>query len=260
MAIRLPKINIPMTVDTKGVDRGISDAERKLKSASRRMARTTAGMDSGRATAAGKAGVAAALGAGGLGRLGGIAGAIGPNPATAALAGITIPFAVAGAINNLMKEATTGAMAALTEFKETGKQTFAANSVLLERLARLEAKNQTGIPSMGQAFVAAGGEGGAFTWAKEFKEGATMLSAFAGALLAGKSSAEAMGEASLAVTTNETMARRTQAAIDAAASAREEGKFNTGWSALTSVGLLDNLRALQTLAQKQLEVWTRGSA
>ena len=256
MAVRLPKVNIPMTVDTTGVDRGIKDAERKLSAASRRLARTSASATSGGAgLTAGKAGIAATLGAGGLGRIGGIAGAMGVNPATAALAGITLPFAVAGAINNLMKEATTGAMAALEEFKKTGTQTFAANSVLLERLARLEAAQPQNAPTMGQAFVAAGGEGGAFTWAKQFKEGATMLSAFAGAIAAGKSGAEAVGEASLAVTTNETMARRTQAAIDAAAREREAGNLSGG---LLAFNFFDNLRALLRVNERQLNTMERG--
>lgn len=217
MAVNLPKVHIPIVVSTTGMDSQLKAAETKLKRSTQRMQAQAPG---GRGMAVARAGFAGLGSLGGMGPLTGVLGAgMAAGPAGAVLAGAAIPLAVSSAINNMIDQATKGATEALKEFRETGRQTFAANSVILERLAAAEQIRQRNqMPSIGQAFTGAmaqeGGQlGGAASWAQSMKEGLTMVAGFAGAQLGGKSMEVAALEASLASTTDESMAKRTRELI-----------------------------------------------
>lgn len=222
MAIKLPKVHVPITVDTRGVDTGLAKAEAKLKASTTRMAKTSAAGPSGGGLSLARAGFAGLGSAGGLGPLSGVLGAgmAGAGPLGAVAAGAVIPVAISNAVNRMIDTASKGAMEALKDFRETGKQTFAANQIVLERLAAVDLQRQmTAMPSPGQAFVGAmAGEGGQMgplaSWASSMKEGMTILAGYLGAQAGGKSVEVSALEASLAATTNESMARRLQETID----------------------------------------------
>lgn len=217
MAINLPKVHIPIVVSTTGMDSQLKAAETKLKRSTQRM---QAQAPAGKGMAVARAGFAGLGSLGGMGPLTGVLGAgMAAGPVGAMAAGAAIPLAVASALNNMIDQATKGATAALKEFRETGRQTFAANSVILERLAAAEQIRQRNqMPTVGQAFTGAmvteGGQlGGAASWAQSMKEGLTIAAGFAGAQLAGKSMEVSALEASLAATTDESMAKRTRELI-----------------------------------------------
>lgn len=185
----LPKVHVPVVVTTEGVDKGLSDAERKMRSSAKRMERMSATATPG--TQALKAGATSALGIGGFGAIGGAVGALGVGGA-AASAGLAAPFIASAKLFQTMNEAAKGATKALEDFRKTGEQTFAANSVILERLSALEKSTAKSLPSLGQVFTAAGVDAetgraaGMFEWAREFQDGLRIATAALGAFAAGK--------------------------------------------------------------------------
>lgn len=201
----LPKVHVPVVVTTEGVDKGLADAERKMRASAKRMEKVSAGPTPG--TQALKAGATSALGIGGFGAIGGAAGALGASGALAA-AGIAAPFIASAKLMQTMSEATKGATKALEDFRRTGEQTFAANSVILERLSMLEKSTAKSLPSLGQVFTAAGADAetgkaaGMFEWAREFQDGLRIATAALGAFAGGKSAEQIRTEMLLA-TSNE---------------------------------------------------------
>lgn len=201
----LPKVHVPVVVSTEGVDKGLADAERKIRASAKRMEKVSAGPTPG--TQALKAGATSALGIGGFGAIGGTVGALGAGGAAAA-AGLAAPFIASAKLMQTMSEATKGATKALEDFRKTGEQTFAANSVILERLSMLEKSTAKSLPSLGQVFVAAGADAetgkaaGMFEWAREFQDGLRIATAALGAFAGGKSAEQIKTEMLLA-TSNE---------------------------------------------------------
>lgn len=201
----LPKVHVPVVVTTEGVDKGLADAERKMRASAKRMEKVSAGPTPG--TQALKAGATSALGIGGFGAIGGTVGALGAGGAAAA-AGLAAPFIASAKLMQTMSEATKGATKALEEFRKTGEQTFAANSVILERLSMLEKSTAKSLPSLGQVFTAAGADAetgraaGMFEWAREFQDGLRIATAALGAFAGGKSADQIKTEMLLA-TSNE---------------------------------------------------------
>lgn len=201
----LPKVHVPVVVTTEGVDKGLADAERKMRASAKRMEKVSAGPTPG--TQALKAGATSALGIGGFGAIGGTVGALGAGGAAAA-AGLAAPFIASAKLMQTMSEATKGATKALEDFRKTGEQTFAANSVILERLSMLEKSTAKSLPSLGQVFTAAGADAetgraaGMFEWAREFQDGLRIATAALGAFAGGKSADQIKTEMLLA-TSNE---------------------------------------------------------
>jgi hypothetical protein len=196
----LPKINVPVTVSTEGVDKGLRDAERKMRASADRMSK----MQPSKAAGAFKAAGQSALSLGGFGAIGGAAGALGTAGAGIAVA--LSPFIAAAKIMDTVATASKGAGKALEEFRRTGEQTVAMNSVILERLAGMEKMSQQAERGgFFKSFVAAsadvetGQATGAVKWAKEFTEGLTIAGAGLGAFLAGKSPEQISNEMALSV-------------------------------------------------------------
>lgn len=196
----LPKVHVPVVVTTEGVDAGLKSAESKIKASAKRMEKAQASPAQGIL----KAGAQSALSLGGFGAIGGVAGAAGAGGI--AIAGVLAPFVAAGKIMDAVAQSTKGAGEALNKFKETNQQAFAANSVILERLAILEKQTES-VQKGGfwKAFIGAsadqktGRAGGAVEWAQQVSEGTTVLGAGIGAFLSGKSLDQIRNEMALSV-------------------------------------------------------------
>jgi hypothetical protein len=196
----LPKVNVPVVVTTEGVDKGLKDAERKMRASAQRMQKPAPSAAAGVFKAAGQS----ALGIGGFGAIGGAVGAMGT--AGIGIAGALSPIIAAGAIMDALSTATKGAGDALAKFKETGEQTIAANSVILERLAILEKQAKEAerggfLKSLiaASADAQTGRAGGAVAWAQQMSEGSTIAGAGIGAFLSGKSLEQIRNEMALSV-------------------------------------------------------------
>lgn len=137
---RLPKVHIPMAVDTRGIDTGLSAAERKIRASAGRIAAMEARQASASRLALGRRTLGMALQrsgiGGGIGEMAGMA--LGGGAVGLAAAGLAAGFMAFDVASRGLKDAVTGAAAALKQFEETGKQTFAANETILRGLAKME--------------------------------------------------------------------------------------------------------------------------
>lgn len=137
---RLPKVHIPMAVDTRGIDSGLSAAERKVKASAAKIAAIEARQASASRMALTKKVGTMALErsgfGGGVGELAGMA--LGGGGVGLAAAGLAAGFMAFDVASRALKDAVTGASDALRNFEETGKQTFAANETILRGLAKME--------------------------------------------------------------------------------------------------------------------------
>lgn len=198
MATRLPDLKIPVTVQTDGVDRGLSAVERKLRNTAAKMKRLGGGVAGGGGGAGG--GLGGALGApkgtaflGGLGKLGPLSGLLGGLGA----GGLAIAAPLA-AINAAMASVqqfasmTAGAGEALDKFRQTGEQTFAANAGILELLAQNEKSAQQMAKTMSftEAATLAANRPGEVGMGQYFSELTAKAGARFGAFVSGKSNAE----------------------------------------------------------------------
>lgn len=148
---KIAPVNIPVTVDPTGMDRGIAVAEQKLKAGATRMQRAATGINAGGAVRGVAGAGASALGFGAAaGALGGLGGA------GLALGAIALPFFAANKIASALESATAGASEQLRKFNETGDIGRFGNQQLLQALSRLEegAKARAAVPGFGQAFFA----------------------------------------------------------------------------------------------------------
>jgi hypothetical protein len=203
VANNLPKLNIPVTVQTDGVDRGLSAVERKIRNSAAKMKRL-----GGTAQAPSAGGLGGSMGAGkataflgGVGKLGPASGLLG-GMGGAGLALAAGPAVISGMLQSMERLAalTKGAGEAMKEFQQTGEQTFALNSGILARLAESEKGAQNFAKTMGffEAMSFGGarpGEtsGGEF-WGGQLARGGAAL----GGILAGKSVKENLLLAELA--------------------------------------------------------------
>ena len=202
MATKLPNLVIPVTVQTDGVDRGLTAVERKLRNSTAKMKRIAGESGGAPGGAAGfglKASQSTAL-LGGVGKLGPLSGALGGlGAAGTALAAPLALFGMAAQSVQALAAATKGANEALVLFKQSGEQTFTSNSEYLRKLAALESQAQIAAagPGIGEAFTVASqrpGEKGVMSQLYDFARGAA---AFGGAVLGGKSNDSALLEAQL---------------------------------------------------------------
>jgi len=227
----LPKVHIPISVDTRGVDAGLRTAEQKVRASTSRMSRTVG--EPSRAGAIGRAATSAALSRVGGGALGGVVGAAGAGAAPVAVgAGMVL---LANTIDQALRQVTTGATEALRTFNETGKQTFAANSEVLKAFAALERKQEiAGRGGFTEAFISASAArpgGGAAAAAGEFATGGRLLMAGIGAVAGGAVSGTAGVEALMATTTNESEAKRFANALEEERRARAAEGYRSAWEA-----------------------------
>lgn len=184
----LPTLNIPVTVNTSGVDPAMRKVEARMKKSAERISKIR-----GAATPAlGAVGGGAVGGlAGGLGQLGGFGAA-----ASIGMIGASLPVMAASRLLSAMKDSTNGASEALARFQKTGELLMGANSIQLRQLAMAEAGykgvSQT---TLGGAFLTGSrGASGAMTQPGELEQKAmdfgTVLEGYAawwGAFLSGGS-------------------------------------------------------------------------
>jgi len=141
----IPHLNIPLTVQTNQVAPAMKKAEREIKASTERMSKI-------------KAVLMPSLGAAGAGPLGGVlggaSGALGGG--ALAIAAIAIPFLAASKAMDTLRSEVSGAGEALKHFRETGKQNFAPNAVLLKSLADMESRlqNDSKLGLIGTTFAA----------------------------------------------------------------------------------------------------------
>jgi len=196
----LPKVHVPVVVTTQGVDDGLKKAEAKIRASAKRMEK----IQPTPVNAVVKSAAQGAFSLGGFGALGAVAGAAGP--AGIALAGAVAPIAAAGKIISVLSEVTKGATAALDDFRKTGIQTAAANSLLLERFSIMENQIEKTTRSGffeglvgASADVQTGRAGGLAGWAQQMTEGLTIAGAAIGAFTSGKSLEQIKNEMALSV-------------------------------------------------------------
>ncbi len=139
MAASLPKVNIPVTVDSRGVDAGIARIQGKMAGLQKKLEKMqpTGGLGGSLKASQGTAFL------GGVGKLGPAAGLLsGMGGAGAAIAAPAALAMMARAHVEAMAAMTKGASDAFASFKLTGEQTFAVNSAVLKVLAETEKSAQ----------------------------------------------------------------------------------------------------------------------
>jgi len=200
----LPKLNIPVTVSTAGVEKGLKAAEAKVDASARRMATKSA-----KAAAAGASGASLAQrvapvvgGVGKLGAFGGFAAGFGG-------AGIAVaaPFALvnmARAYVDTLAAATAGANDALAKYRLTGELTKGMNVPMLTRMAALERQAQADAakPGFMESFALASAKPGERSMASYMADLLPQTGAFFGALAGGGTKQEAYLQAQLATANN----------------------------------------------------------
>lgn len=167
---KISPINIPVTVDPTGMDRGIQTAEQKLRAAAKRMERAagpTATGGLGVAPGSAFRGVAtAAAGPLGFGAAGGALGALGAGGF--AIGAVAAPFLLASRMAESLAAATKGATDQLQKLGTEGVGGF-GNAAILQALAarEREAQARAQSPTLAQSFFAGerlgGGVGGEFS-------------------------------------------------------------------------------------------------
>jgi len=233
VAASLPKVHIPVTVTTDGVDKGLSQVEEKMRRSAAKMKRLGQATAGGPAKAAGFAPMAPKATAflGGVGKLGPLSGLLGGLGAggLAAAAPLAV-FGMAASQVQQLAAMTKGATEALAKFRETGEQTFAVNSAVLERLAAAEAGAQAAA-KMGamDAFTFAGTRPGEKSNWEALNDYATEQMAFIGAMAAGKRREEAALLSEL-VTASEPRAREINQQLKSVEARRFEGTLSEGFA------------------------------
>ena len=199
----IPSLKIPITVITDQVAPALRKVERDVRSSTERMARAKSMMMPA------LRGMGAA---GGMGMFGGM------GPAGIGIGIAMAPMLAASQWVETFAEQTKGAGAALAQFREGAGQVFAANSVILKRLAEREPSAQAAMgTSLKQAFVGAYGgtaQNGLGATFESWDRGITQVAGFLGALTAGKSVKTAGLEAELS-TASEPAALKIKEEIDA---------------------------------------------
>jgi hypothetical protein len=172
------------------MNRGLKDAEAKVAASAQRMQRARAVMQP----------TLGALGAGPLGSVLGGIGAAGGGPLALAAGAIAAPILAITKTFESMIEASKGAGEALAKFQATGELAAGMNSVMLERLAKVEARTK-GLGEMpGFGAGVAFGTGGEKTLMEEFavelKKFPTMFGAYLGKLFTAEGTlSEKVGQA-----------------------------------------------------------------
>lgn len=192
MSDKMPAVKVPVTVTTEGVSKGLKDTEAKIAASAQRIQKTRAAMTP-------------ALGALGGGPIGGVLGGIGGMGAGGGMAAVMLGAVLAPVLAitktfDSMVTAAQGAGEALAKFQATGELAAGMNSVMLERLAKVEARTK-GLGEMpGFGAGIAFGTGGEKTLMEEFaveiKKFPTMFGAYLGKLFTAEGTlSEKVGQA-----------------------------------------------------------------
>jgi hypothetical protein len=206
VATKLPTVNIPVAVDSRGVDAGVRHIEHKMAGLRRKLARMQPTASIGP-----KANQATAF-MGSVGRLGPAAGMLAPMGGAGAA--VAAPLALAGfarANVEAMAAMTKGATDAFEQMQRTGEQTFAINSEVLRLLAANERSAAAAgkVPGFMDAFRQGGmtsvDQGGAGIL-ERISTATSQLSAFFGAYMSGQGFKEASTRAALVTTSDERIA------------------------------------------------------
>jgi hypothetical protein len=208
VASSLPRVNIPVTVDSRGVDAGVARIQGKMLGLQKKLERMQPAGPLGGGL---KAQQATAF-LGGVGKLGPAAGLMGGmGAAGAAIAAPLALMSYAREHVEAMAAMTKNASEAFEQFKKTGEQTFAVNSEVLRRLAEEERGAQTAakVPGFMDAMRLAmmGPDQGGDSIMEQLSEFRTRAGSHLGAFLGGKTFREGQLEADLATTTNEAQAK-----------------------------------------------------
>lgn len=149
---KITPLNVPVTVDTSGMDKGLKDAERKMRRGAEKINAASTG---GKGAAAAKGISMAGASTLGFGAAGGALGAAGG--AGFAIGAVAAPFLAAARMAESLAGATKGATAQLEEFRKTGEVGAFGNKLMLETLARMERAAQARVegPTAAQGFFAA---------------------------------------------------------------------------------------------------------
>lgn len=232
----LPTLNIPVVVNTAQVEPAMKKVEKSVADSAARISRTRAAIMPG-------------LGALGAGPLGGVLGGIsGMGMGGLGVAGVAAAFMAPILLSKKLQESldqqTKGSTEAFTEFKKTGMQTAQINSVLLERLSRIEKETPVGGRPMGfgaafgQAERAVSGPEVEYTIASFWEREFTRAGAVLGTLIGGGSLERAFLEGQLSVS-GEGVAKQTASEIAALNGSPLDispfTMFSTGISALRRV-------------------------
>lgn len=254
MASKVTNLRIPVTVTTEGVDKGLAATERKIRNSAAKMKRlgTTA-----QAPTAG--GLGGALGPskgtaflGGIGKLGPLSGLLGGMGAGGLAAAAPIA-AISMAIQSVerLAQMTAGASEAMENFRRTGEQTFAANSVILSELARMEKGAQAAAKTMGffEAATFAGARPGEKGMGEFWSEQLARSGAGLGAVLSGKSFEEGKLLSEL-VNASEPRAKEIQAELRRAEASRFDKGLFEGMASGESL-----IWSMEKLAQSFFRMW-----
>jgi hypothetical protein len=208
VASSLPKVNIPVTVDSRGVDAGVARIQGKMLALQKKLGK----MQPAGALGGGLKAQQATAFLGGVGKLGPAAGLMGGMGAAGAA--IAAPLALMNYAREhveAMAAMTKNASEAFEQFKKTGEQTFAVNSEVLRRMASEERGAQAAVRvpgfmdamRIGMSGLDQGGPG----IMEQLSEFRTKAGAAFGAFLGGKTFREAGLEAELVTTQNEAQAK-----------------------------------------------------
>lgn len=130
---KISPVNIPVTVDPTGMDRGIAQAEQKLRAGARRMEKSASTFNVGGATRGVAGAAAAALGFGGLGGALGGFGAAGLG-----VGALVAPLFAAARMAEALASAVKGTNAQLQQFQQGGGVGAFGNQAILNALAQIE--------------------------------------------------------------------------------------------------------------------------
>jgi len=190
----IPTLNIPITVQTEQVPKALAKVEKDITSSAKRMESKMGSI--GRAAP----GALKMLGIGGPG-IGALA-RLGVGGGGLALG--AAPFVAARGFMSAFEGATAGATEALRKFRETGENSFGANSAILKALSEGEQwAKQNKTLGLGQAFAAgmqgvSGQEESTLQYyARTLSDFTTQASAFLGAVVGGGTGEQALQQARL---------------------------------------------------------------
>ena len=237
-------LKIPITVNTSQVAPAMKSVEKTVADSAQRISKIR-GAITPALGALGMGQGASVLG--GLTQFGGVGGAAAAG-AGALIGGAMLPNKLADMYLNRMATAAAGAGEALKQFNDSGRQTFAANSVLLREYAAMEerarAMNADKTSFTGNIMVGATRGGATSALEREMmiiQEGWKGIGAFIGAIAGGGSVREAMLAEQLTGTTSEAEAQRIRTEQ---AKARQSGEYSpiAGVAALQFLkGIYDKL-------------------
>lgn len=245
----IPTLNIPVTVTTDQVPRALSKVERDVTSSAKRLQSRMSSIGQNAPGVLKALGINAP-GVGALGRLGIGGGGLALGAA---------PFVAARGLMSAFESATAGATDALQKFRDTGENSFGANSKMLQALSQGERWVQANkTMGLGQAFEGAmvgtaGGEEPILKfYTRTLSDFAVQASAFLGSIAGGGTTAQAMAQAQLS-TAPEWAIPQAQAQMRLAnATTSEQSSFMSAPISYATEAFIENSKILQWMIAKSI--------